>query len=226
MVVVHAASAPIPSPTAPSPRLAAGEQCAEAETNSKGDQRSRDHRARAGCDVNDRGIVLRDEHDLRIRRLNHINRLPRRLLCGHGLLRIAAQRACCVGLTAQTLNGICDSCLVRREGIPDRGIVVDVLRHHLENLREIYECDECRIETLLLRRIREGRSSQVWICRQPIVNVEDLLRVGRSRHDLRQQRVWIKRDGRQQLIQLLWRKRCGLCGQQWLESLQHYQDNY
>ena len=169
---------------------------------------------------------MRYEHDLRIGRLNHINRLPPRLLYRHRLLRIAAQRACRIGLTAQALNGICDSRLIRREGISDRGVVVDVLRHHVDNLREIYECDECGVETLLLCRIGESCSRQVGVGRQPIVDVEDLLRVCRSCHDLRQQRVRIQCDRGQQLIQLFRTKRRRLCRQQWLESLQHYQYEY
>jgi hypothetical protein len=131
----------------------------------------------------------------------------------HGLLLIAAQRARGVGLTSQALNGICHPCLIGREGIPDGGVVVNVLCHHVEDLREIYECDECGVETLLLRRIGEGGSRQARICRQPIINVQNLLRVGRSRHYLRQQRVRIQGDGRQQLIQLLGSERCRLCGQ-------------
>ena len=43
VVVVRAACAPIPSPTAPSPRLVAGQQCGQADTGSKGKQRSRNH---------------------------------------------------------------------------------------------------------------------------------------------------------------------------------------
>lgn len=140
---------------------------------------------------------MRHVHDLRIGRLNHINRLPSRRFYRHGLLRVAAQRARCIGLGAQALNGVGDTGLIGREGVPDCGVVINVLRHHVENLREIYECDECRIETLLLRRIGEGRSSQVRICSEPIVNIEDLLRVCRCCHDLRQQRVWIKCDGSQ-----------------------------
>jgi hypothetical protein len=108
---------------------------------------------------------LRNVDDLRVGRLNHIDRLSPRLLYGHGLLLIAAQRARGVGLRSQALDGICHPCLIGREGIPDGGVVVNVLRHHVEDLREIYERDECGVETLLLRRIGEGRSRQAWICR-------------------------------------------------------------
>jgi hypothetical protein len=124
----------------------------------------------------------------------------------HGLLRIAAQRARCVGLSAQALNGVGNCRLIGRESIPDCGVIVNVLRHHVEDLRKIYECDECGIETLLLRGIGEGRSGQVRICPEPIVNIQDLLRIRRSCHDLRQQRVGIQCDRRQQLIQLFWTK--------------------
>lgn len=144
-----------------------------------------------------------DVHDLRIGRLNHINCLPARLLHRHGLLRIAAQRPGCVGLSAQALNRIGDSCLIGREDVPDCGVVVNVLRHHVEDLRKIYECDECGVEPLLLGGIGERGPAQVRICRQPIVYVQDLLGTRRGCHHLRQQRVWIECDRRQQLIQLL-----------------------
>jgi hypothetical protein len=162
---------------------------------------------------------LRDVDDLRIGRLNHIDRLPPRLLQGHGLLLIAAQRARRVSLSSQALNGICDRCLIGRESVADCGVVVNMLRHHVEDLREIYERNECGVETLLLRRIGEGCSRQAGICRQPIVNVQNLLRVGCGRHHLRQQRVRIERYRRHQLIQLLGSESCRLCGQQRLESL-------
>ena len=103
---------------------------------------------------------MRDVHDLRTGRLNHIDRLPPGLLYRHGLLLIAAQRARRVGLSSQALNRICDRSLIGREGVPDGGVVVNVLSHHVEDLWEIYECDECGVETLLLRRIGEGCSRQ------------------------------------------------------------------
>jgi len=169
---------------------------------------------------------LRDVHDLRIGRLNHIDRLPSRLLHGHGLLLIAAQRARRVGLSSQALNGICDRSLIGGEGVPDCGVVVDVLSHHVEDLWEIYQCDECRVEPLLLRRIGEGRSRQARIRRQPVIHVQDLLRVCRSCGYLRQQRVRIQCHWRQQLIQLLGGKLGRLRAQLWLESLQRQQYDY
>jgi len=74
------------------------------------------------------------------------------------LLLIAAQRARRVGLSSQALNRICDGSLIGGKGAADGSVVVNVLGHHIEDLGEIYECDECGVKTLLLRRIGEGCS--------------------------------------------------------------------
>lgn len=50
---------------------------------------------------------------MRIRRLDHIDRLTRRLLHFDLLLRIAAQRARSVCLSPQSLNRGCDRFLIR-----------------------------------------------------------------------------------------------------------------
>jgi hypothetical protein len=73
------------------------------------------------------------------------------LLHFHFLLLIAAQRASFVCLRPQPLNRGCNRFLIRQKRVPDRGIIVDVLRHHLQHLRKIHQRDECRIESLLLR---------------------------------------------------------------------------
>jgi len=123
------------------------------------------------------------------------------------LLPIRSQSARRIGLGAQSLNGIRHRRLVRHHGLPDRGIVVDVVRHHLQHIGEVHQRNEGRVEALLLRRIRQLRALQVGIVRQPVVDIQDLLRVRRRRRDLRQQRVRVQRHWRQQLIQLL-RIRC------------------
>jgi hypothetical protein len=63
------------------------------------------------------------------------------------------------------LNGICDCRLISREGIPDGSEVVNVLRHHVQDLRKIHECNECGVETLLLRRVGEVCSCQARVRR-------------------------------------------------------------
>jgi hypothetical protein len=78
--------------------------------------------------------------------------------------------------------------------MPNGGIIVDVLRHHLQHLRKIYQCDKRGIESLLLRRVRQLSPVQIKVLLQPVINIKNLLRIRRSSSDLRQQRIGIKRD--------------------------------
>jgi len=120
-----------------------------------------------------------------------------------GLVLVVFKRASSIGLLPEALHGVHNRSLVCCEGLTYRGIVVDVLRHHVENLRKVDQRNECRIESLSLRRIGERLSAQTRVLMKPIVNIEDLLRIGRRRTDLREQRVRVKSDGREQLIELI-----------------------
>jgi hypothetical protein len=87
--------------------------------------------------------------------------------------------------------------------LPDRGVIVDVLRHHLQHLRKTGQRDECRIESLFLCGVGECGSFKVRILLQPVIHIDNFLRIGRGSCDLGQQRIGVKRDRSQQLIQLL-----------------------
>src|SRR5262249_40314625 len=62
------------------------------------------------------------------------------------------------------------------------------------------------IETGPLRSIRQRLSLEVPIQLQPVIRIQNLLRVLRSGSDLGEERIWIKRDGSHQLIQLVPRR--------------------
>jgi len=87
--------------------------------------------------------------------------------------------------------------------LPNRGIVVDVLRHHLQHIGEVHQRDERRIEPLSLRSTRQLSVGQVGITRKPVGDIENLLRVRRRSRDLRQQGIRIQSNRRQELVQLL-----------------------
>jgi hypothetical protein len=125
-------------------------------------------------------------------------------------LRSAFQSSRVIGLIPQPLDRVGDGSLIRGKCSPDGGIVVDVLRHHLQDLRETRQRDKCWIEALLLGRVRERRPRQSGVLHQPVVNIQNFLGIGRSRSDLRQQRIGIKRDRSQQLVKLLRRRKCSL----------------
>jgi hypothetical protein len=137
---------------------------------------------------------LRHINHLRCCRLDYINRLTLGLLHFNLLLLVAAQRSCGVCLGPQALNRGSDRSLIRQERLPNGGIVVDVLRHHIQHIGKIYQRDECRIELLLLRRIGERRTRQTGILLQPTIHIENLLRIGRRRRDLREQRIRVEGD--------------------------------
>jgi hypothetical protein len=143
--------------------------------------------------------------------------LPRTLLHLNLLLRRAAQRSRRVGLRTQPLNRRRHLRLIRRDSTPERSVVVDILGHHLDHRRKVCKCDKSRIETLFLRSIRQPRSAQALIQSQPVVDIQNLLRIRRSRRNLRQQRVRIERYRRQQLIELRrrrwWWRRSGCLSQ-------------
>lgn len=101
---------------------------------------------------------MRHIDDLRIRRLNHVDGLARRLLHLNGLLRVAAQRPSGVGLRAKPLNRVGHGALITGEGFADGGIIVNVLRHHLEHLREVHQGNEGGVESLLLRGVGQRRA--------------------------------------------------------------------
>jgi hypothetical protein len=126
---------------------------------------------------------------LRIRRLNYVDRLATRLLHLHLLLLIAAQVPCGIRLVPQSLDRGTHRSLIRRKRLPNGGIVINVLRHHVKHVWEVYKCNKCRIKSLLFRRIGERRTLQTRIRLQPVRDVQNFLRIRRSGCNLRQKRI-------------------------------------
>jgi hypothetical protein len=85
--------------------------------------------------------------------LNYVNRLTRGLLHQYLLLCSVAQRARRIRLGTEPLHRGGNRSLVSRKCLPDGGVIIDVLRHHLQHLREIHQREERRIESLLLGRV-------------------------------------------------------------------------
>jgi hypothetical protein len=194
VIVIGAARSPIPSPAAPSPRPVINQQRANPNANSETDQRSGNDSAR-GTNVNHRRIVNRNINHLWIHGLNYVNRLTGGLLHVHLELRIRAQRAGSICLGAQSLNRVGDGRLVSGKCDADGSVIVDVLRHHGDDLREIHQRDERRIESRCLRSIGQRGAGEVGILDQPIINVENFLRIRAGGGDLSQQRIGIERHG-------------------------------
>jgi hypothetical protein len=139
------------------------------------------------------------------------------------LLRIAAKRTGGISLSPQPLNRLSNCSLIRRKCLPDGGIIVDILRHHVQDVREIYQRNKCRIEPLLLRCIGQRCARQPGVLLQPGINIQNLLRIRRCGGDLREQRIRIKSNRGEQLVQLFGCGRRGLRRENGAEFLRNHQ---
>jgi hypothetical protein len=180
--------------------LVIGYQESDADAYSEGDERGCDDGAGAGGNVDDGGVVLRDVDDLRIGRLNDVDGLIGDLLHLNLLLLVGAKGSSGIGLAAQALDGGSHLGLVGRHRLANCGVVVDMVRHHLEHGGEGDEREEGRIEPLFLCGVGESGTGEVRVLREPVGDVENFLWVGRGRRNLREQLVGIERNRRQQLV--------------------------
>ncbi len=201
VIVISVARSPIPSPTAPTPWLIAGDHRANRDSRSESNQSCGDD-AWCGSDINYRGIVNRNVNHLRICRLDDVDRLTRGgLLYFYLILLVGPQRARGIGLCAQALNRSGYGRLVRRKCNADSGVIVNIFRHHGHDLRKIHQRDKRGIEARRLCRIGERGAAEIGILLQPVIHVENFLRIGAGSGDLRQQRIRIEGDGSEQLVQ-------------------------
>jgi hypothetical protein len=218
VIVDASAWTPSPTPSAPTPRITGGHKPSDSDSDSECYKRHSDRNG--GLHVHHRGVVHRYVHHLRIRRLNYIGSRARCLLYLYLLLLVGLQVPGLVGLAPQALDGCGDRPLICRKRLANCGVVVNIFGHHRNHPREGTQGEKCRIEALLLRCIGQRLVGQGRVRGQPVVEVQNLLRISGRGRNLRQQRVWIQSDGRQQLVQLRWRRhrsssRCGLCHRSW-----------
>jgi hypothetical protein len=94
-------------------------------------------------------------------------------------------------------------CLICLERLANRSVIVDIVGHRIEYGREGHQRYEGRIEALLLGRGSECCAGLTAILLQPIVDIDDLLRVPGGRAYLREQGVRIKSNRCEQLFQLI-----------------------
>jgi hypothetical protein len=110
------------------------------------------------------------------------------------LILVGIQCAGGIRLLAQGLNRRHHRFLVRFKCCSQRSVVINVDRHHVKHRRKAHERDEGWIESFRLRGVGQRCALQVRVLFQPVVCVDNLLRVGRSRTYLRKQCVGIERD--------------------------------
>src|SRR6185436_14294922 len=101
--------------------------------------------------------------------------------------------------------------LLRQERIAQLLRDVEFLVHRRQHLRKRGQRLHARIPFLLLQSVFERLLLQPRIRLCPARGLDDLQRIGRRHQDLRDQRVGIKRDRRDQRLDLFLLERGGLC---------------
>jgi hypothetical protein len=172
-----------------------GDKSTDTDADAEADEGRCHNGACSWPDVDNCWVVLRHVDNLRVGGLNDVYGLTRGLLHLNLLLLIAAQSSRRVGLRAQALDGGGDFGLIGRNRLPDRRVVIDVLRHHLEHGRKGDQRDECRVKSLRLGTIGERSAGEALVIDEPVVDVENLLGISGGRRDLSEERVRIERDG-------------------------------
>ena len=131
---------------------------------------------------------------MRTSRLDYVDRLTRGLLHFDLKLGVTAQGARGIGLGAQALNRSGNRRLVRQECVADGGVIVDILRHHGYDLRKIHERDKRWIKSRRLCRVGERGAGEIGILLQPVINIENFLRICAGGGDLREKGIRIESD--------------------------------
>jgi hypothetical protein len=205
----HTPSAPTPSPSAPSVRLVVVDQRTNRDPGPKANQRCSHYIPGARPtrrNINLLRLILRNINYLRVRRLHdHHLRAPV-LLHRNRLVLIAIQRTRSIGLLPQRLYGRHHRLLIRLKSSPQRRIVINVRRHHVQHLRKGYQRHKSRIEPTLQSGILQRLPLQPRVLLHPVICIDDLLGISRCRANLRQQRIRIQSNWRHQLSQLVSRR--------------------
>jgi hypothetical protein len=69
--------------------------------------------------------------------------------------------------------------------LSDGGVIIHILRHHVDHFRKVNQRDKRRIESRGLRRIGECCARQVGIGLQPVIHIQNFLRIRRRGRNLR-----------------------------------------
>ena len=114
---------------------------------------------------------------------------------------LQAPRPLCLG--AHALDSGQHIHLLRQKGVAQFRRPLNIACQSLHNVRHSHHGLNAWIPALLLDRIRQCLSLQGLVPVQPLLQLNHLQRVGGGHQRLAQQRIGIKRDGRDQRIQLL-----------------------
>src|SRR6266852_1603227 len=197
---------PIESPTTPAPSITSEE--ADSETGSEGEIRAAIPYAgiwvpsrprHVGPPVNYPRIICGHVNNLGIGRLNDDGRA----LGGHGLLRRGLKIAGISRPLAHSLHRIHYILFLVVVGVSKGRRPGEVLVHISQDRRKCSKRLDAGVPGLLVHGLSQSVTLQIGMRLNPSVSLDDLLGKGGGRQDLGYQRIRIKRNRGDQLLQLL-----------------------
>jgi len=109
------------------------------------------------------------------------------------------------------LHGIHDILLLREEGVAELLRPVELLVHHRQHVGKRDQRFHARVPGFFLDGLRDRIAFDVGMLLLPARRLHDFQRIGRGHEDLREQRIRIQRDRRDDLFQLFGLERWRLC---------------
>jgi hypothetical protein len=151
--------------------------------------------------IDDRRVVIRHVHEVGIRRCD-VDVIAVLL---HLHLRAGLQIPRYLCLVAQFLDGIHDLGLLRQKRVAHTFGPFDLLVHRLQDLRKRDQRFHARIPIHVAHSQHRRLTALVGVgvIARPACGFDHFQRIGRGHQDLREQRIWIQRDWRQHLVELL-----------------------
>jgi hypothetical protein len=156
-----------------------------------------------GRAIDDRRTVGRHVDHFGVRRLHDDDRLLLDDLRLDLLLLVGFEGALVLGFLPHPLNGVHDVALLCEEGVAEIGRPLNVIRKPLDHFGNRRHRLDRRVPGLLRHRIGQRLVFQILVLRHPLLQLDDLERVGGSNERLSQQRVRVERDRRDERIELI-----------------------
>src|SRR6266478_6147180 len=152
-----------------------------------------------GTSVNQPWIIFGDVNDFGAGRFDDDGRV----LGSYGLLLRSQKIACFLRPLAHHLYGIHHVLFLVVVSVAERRSPGEVFVHVAQDGRECTECLDARVPGLLIHGFSQGVPLQIRMRLDPLVGLDDLLGKRRRSKDLGDKRIWIQRNRRYQLLQLL-----------------------
>jgi hypothetical protein len=113
------------------------------------------------------------------------------------------QIACTLSLCTQPLDCVHHVRLLCQECVSKVRRPLDVARHPLNHVRKLYQWLDAWVPRLLGHSVRQRFALQILVVIHPLLKLNYFERIGRSGESLRQERIGVQRDRRNQRIELL-----------------------